>query len=211
MNKMKWLGGFRARLPRRGRKRGLLVLVLLVLGPLGWASFQLHRLDYLPIAGESRLFDVEPGVLAPQLVDKLAVRPVSGFWLSVWLRLNPELARVRAGTYRLEQGWSLRQALELFASGKEITFSVTLVEGARIEDWLQALQQAPRIRHTLGMTPTALARELNITHPKVEGMLLAETYAYTVGTRDIDIVITSYSIHYTKLYNTGLNSHGSPC
>ncbi len=186
---MKWPGAFKLRLPRRGRKRGLLVLLLAMLTPLGWGGFQLHRLDVLPIAGETRLFSVEAGVMAPRLVEQLAVRPVSRFWLSIWLRLNPELTQVRAGTYRVEQGWNLRQALRLFVSGKEATFSVTLVEGARIEDWLQTLREAPHVRQTLPVNATGLAAELQIGKPRVEGLLLAETYAYTVGTRDVDILL----------------------
>ena len=72
----------------------------------------------------------------------LAAEPVSPFWSVVWLKLHPELSRIKAGSSsKIEKGWNVKHALLLFVSGKEAVFSVTLVEGQRIEDWLQTLSK----------------------------------------------------------------------
>lgn len=53
-------------------------------------------------------------------------------WL---LKLEPQLAQFKAGTYRLNPGMSLRTMLEIFSAGKEAQFSLLFIEGSRFEDW----------------------------------------------------------------------------
>jgi Predicted periplasmic solute-binding protein len=47
-------------------------------------------------------------------------------WFGPLLKLEPELAKFKAGTYRLESNMTVRQLLQLLASGKEAQFPVGL-------------------------------------------------------------------------------------
>ncbi len=73
----------------------------------------------------------------------------SGPWFALLLKLEPELAQFKAGTYRFEPAMSVRAMLSLLASGKEAQFPIRFVEGSRLQEWLEQLRAAPYIRHTL--------------------------------------------------------------
>ncbi len=160
-----------------------------VLAVLAWGHYQLSALDSLMVDGKTRLFTVKKGMPARQLVSELAGKPTSTLWTPIWLKLHPELAQIKTGTYRIESGWLVSHALLLFSSGKEVLFSVTLVEGGRIEDFIQTLQQAPYVEKTLDKdSPEDVRSALGLPQENIEGLFLAETYAYTAGTKDIDIL-----------------------
>ncbi|AOM40465.1 endolytic transglycosylase MltG [Xenorhabdus hominickii] len=113
-----------------------------------------------------------------------------------WLfRLNPELARFKAGTYRLKEGMSLRSVLHLFASGKETQFSIRFVEGSRLSDWSKVLQGAPYLKHeaeskTLQELINALEGK---TGDSLEGWFYPDTYLYTAGTSDMELLKRAYN------------------
>jgi UPF0755 protein len=185
-----WLASCKQHFCKRLRRNLVLTLCLAaVLCGYGWGHYQLNRFDHLAIAGEARLFTVKKGMSARGLVGELAGQPVSPFWTLVWLKLHPELAQIKVGTYRLESGWLVSHALLLFSSGKEVLFSVTLIEGGRIEDFIRTLKQAPYIESTLDEDDADEVRSaLSLEPDNIEGLLLPETYAYTAGTRDLDIL-----------------------
>ncbi|MBC8944584.1 endolytic transglycosylase MltG [Xenorhabdus indica] len=108
-----------------------------------------------------------------------------------WLfRLEPELAKFKAGTYRLQKNMTLKEILQLFSSGKEVQFSIRFIEGSRLSDWSKILQNAPYLKHVAeGKTPQELTKLLEMkTGESLEGWLYPDTYLYTAGTRDIELL-----------------------
>ncbi len=67
----------------------------------------------------------------------------NGRWFQWLLKLEPELAEFKAGTYRFTPGMTVRQMLQLLASGKEAQFPLRFVEGSRLKEWLAELRKAP--------------------------------------------------------------------
>lgn len=111
-------------------------------------------------------------------------------WFPWLLRIEPELANFKAGTYRFTPGMTVRGMLELLASGKEAQFTVRFVEGKRLRDWLDELQQSKYIKHVLaGKSDAEIAILLGLKdteHP--EGWLYPDTYSYTAGTTDLALL-----------------------
>ncbi|WP_237385176.1 endolytic transglycosylase MltG [Xenorhabdus sp. Sc-CR9] len=108
-----------------------------------------------------------------------------------WLfRLKPELAKFKAGTYRLQTGISLKAVLQLFASGKETQFAIRFVEGSRLSDWSKTLQNAPYLKHeSENKTPQELTEILDIkTGESLEGWFYPDTYLYNAGTSDVELL-----------------------
>lgn len=167
----------------------LAVMFLLLSGGAGWAHFEIVRLDRMPLKGDGRYITIKRGTSARQLVSELAAEPVSPFWSAVWLKMRPGLGQIKTGTYRVESGWLVSHALVLVSSGKEALFSVTLIEGGRIEDFIRTLNQSPYVLATLEPDDAdAVRSELGLKEENIEGLFLPETYSYTAGTRDIDIL-----------------------
>lgn len=154
-----------------------------------WLHVQLVALDRMQLKGETRFLTIKRGTSGRQLIADLSAEPTEPWVNLLWLKLHPELSQLKTGTYKIEQGWSLRQALALVASGKEFLFSVTLIEGSRIEDFVKTLHQAPYLTHTVQAADQHKIRDaLDLKHDHIEGLFLPETYMYTAGTRDIDIL-----------------------
>ena len=80
--------------------------------------------------------------------------------------------------------------LELLASGKEAQFTVRFIEGKRLRDWMDELQQSKYIKHVLdGKSDAEIAVLLGLKdseHP--EGWLYPDTYSYTAGTTDLALL-----------------------
>ncbi|CAM3651889.1 putative aminodeoxychorismate lyase [Vibrio aerogenes CECT 7868] len=104
-------------------------------------------------------------------------------------RFYPQLTHIKAGTYQIHPGESFKVILSRFVAGDEFQFSITMIEGSRFKDWLNKLSQSPHLQHTLsGLTEPEIAEKLGISHKKLEGLFLAETYHFTDGTSDLDIL-----------------------
>ncbi len=114
-------------------------------------------------------------------------------WFGPLLKLEPDLANFKAGTYRLEQGMTVRQLLQLLASGKEAQFPVRFIEGSRLSEWLQALRKAPYVKHTLlddQFASAAAALKLNAA--ELEGSFYPDTYLYTANTTDVALLARAH-------------------
>ncbi|AEW44586.1 aminodeoxychorismate lyase [Serratia symbiotica str. 'Cinara cedri'] len=115
-------------------------------------------------------------------------------WLPWLLRVEPELIKFKAGTYRLTPGMTVRQILQLLANGKETQFTVRLIEGLRLRDWLQILKQSKYLHHTLdNKNDIQIASELGILNEhNLEGRFFPDTYQYTAGMSDIELLKRAY-------------------
>ncbi|WP_261833569.1 endolytic transglycosylase MltG [Vibrio ishigakensis] len=104
-------------------------------------------------------------------------------------RLHPEVTQLKAGTFELEPNLSLKEALLSLVNGKEAQFSITFVEGSTFKEWRTQFDEAPHLVHsTVDMSEQEIAKELGIERDKLEGLFLANTYHYTVGMSDLDIM-----------------------
>nr|WP_282557165.1 endolytic transglycosylase MltG [Providencia heimbachae] len=108
-------------------------------------------------------------------------------WL---LKLRPELAKMKAGTYRLQPAMNVEQLLSLIASGKEAQFSIRFIEGNRLSDWSAILRDAPYLEHkSQDTTQAELYAMIGFDGDGIlEGWLYPDTYLYTAGTADTDIL-----------------------
>ncbi|PWD64547.1 endolytic transglycosylase MltG [Pectobacterium parmentieri] len=170
------------------KKIGLLIIAAVVLMLLvAWQKMQRFAGSLLAIEKET-IFTLPAGTgregLETLLLDQNIITDGAFFpWL---LRIEPELAKFKAGTYRFTTGMTVREMLFLLSSGKEAQFTIRFVEGSRLKEWLVTLQQAPYIKHALAdKTEQDIAAQLDIkdkTNP--EGWFYPDTYSYTAGTSD---------------------------
>ncbi len=106
---------------------------------------------------------------------------------------HPELTKLKAGTFQVQPGSSFREVLLNITKGKEHQFSITFVEGSRFSEWRALLAKADRLNNdSATMTEAEIASLLGIKQSKLEGFFLAETYYYTAGTSDLDILKRSH-------------------
>ncbi|HCL5074475.1 TPA: cell division protein YceG [Salmonella enterica] len=169
----------------------LLVVVLGIAAGVGMWKVR-HLANSTLLIKDETLFTLKAGTgrlaLGDQLYEeKIINRPRVFQWL---LRVEPELSRFKAGTYRFTPGMTVREMLELLESGKEAQFPLRFVEGMRLSDYLKQLREAPYIRHTLPDDDYAtVAQALKLARPEwVEGWFWPDTWMYTANTSDVAIL-----------------------
>ncbi|MFS2223998.1 cell division protein YceG [Pantoea sp. B65] len=169
---------------------GAIVILALIIATCYW---QIRQFAASPLTiNQETLFTLPAGTgrvaLEAQLVEQKIVPPT--LWFGALLKLEPELAKFKAGTYRLSKAMTVREMLELLASGKEAQFPIRFVEGTRLQEWLAQLRAAPYLKHTLEddqFTTLAQALQLGSTDG-VEGWFYPDTYLYTANTSDIALL-----------------------
>ncbi|MDI3438071.1 cell division protein YceG [Erwinia sp. V90_4] len=128
-------------------------------------------------------------VLEAQLESKHIISSTP--WFGMLLKLEPELSKFKAGTYRFTPEMTVREMLQLLASGKEAQFPLRFVEGTRMQEWLSQLRSAPYIKHTLSddkLATVAAALKLEGEQQGVEGWFYPDTYLYTANTTDVALL-----------------------
>lgn len=105
-------------------------------------------------------------------------------------RMHP--VTIMAGEYALPPGISPPQLLALLASGKVITYRFTIVEGWSLQQMINHMGRDQNLLHTVERSAelTGLA-QMPEGHP--EGWFLPETYVFTRGDKDIDLLRRAYA------------------
>ncbi|OFC72605.1 endolytic transglycosylase MltG [Alteromonas confluentis] len=142
---------------------------------------------------EPALFVVEPGSSAISVVRKLdneGYADTPEVVAKIWLKLDEQARAVKAGTYQLQPDMSLLDALYLIARNEEFQFSVGLVEGFTLKQWLAVLENAPSLKQDIDSVDevSALVAAADLVTSEgapvdsnPEGLFLADTYHYTAG------------------------------
>lgn len=175
----------------------LAALLILVGGFAFYAHQEVERYITQPIQiEEAQLVTVEPGTHFNRLLAQLEANK----WIEstpfnrLVSRLHPELVNIKVGTFKIESGVDLRGLLLTILEGKEHQFAITFIEGSRFSEWMDIFEQSDELEYTLKDVPEAdIAKRLGIKSEKLEGLFLAETYHFTKGTTDFDILKRAHS------------------
>ncbi len=108
----------------------------------------------------------------------------------LWARLQGFDDRIRTGEYELQPGMSPVALLEKIVRGDTIQYRITLVEGWTFRQALQAIWSAANINSVLsGLSLPEIAARMNLDRENPEGLLYPDTYFYTKGTADIELLV----------------------
>ena len=181
------------------KKIALVIFVLVLVG--GIAAYLQYRqvINYAKVTvnlTQEKIFTVPAGTGRVALEDLLVKDNIieQGHEFQWLLKLRPELAKMKAGTYRLQPEMNVEQVLALIASGKEAQFSIRFIEGNRFSDWSNILRDAPYLENKAkDATQTELYAMIGYDgEGLLEGWLYPDTYSYTAGTADTDILKRAY-------------------
>lgn len=175
-------------------KKLVLVLVALIGIVAGSYFYVVKQMDqYLAqplMIQEAQLVTIASGTtLSRELAQLTEQAWIQDSFVAEWVRrFHPELSKIKAGTYKLQPDMSLEQALALLVSGKEHQFSITSWRAvvSRVAGYPR--KQRNITQQLTGLTEIDIAKALGIEHEKLEGLFLAETYHFTKGTSDVEIL-----------------------
>ncbi len=110
--------------------------------------------------------------------------------LSVYARATKQ-TQLQVGEYRLPKGTNHQQLLALLQSGNVLVYNITLVEGRTFKQWLTLLHNHEKLVRELDIDKDIIEQlQLNIDH--LEGLFFPDTYQFSSGASDRDILQRAY-------------------
>ncbi|OLV26475.1 endolytic transglycosylase MltG [Haemophilus parainfluenzae] len=178
-----------------------LLILLLILSSVGfWGYQKLTEFVHTPVnVTQDQLLTIERGTTGSKLAALLEQEKILEHadllpWL---LKLQPQLNKVKAGTYSLTGVKNLQDLLNMINSGKEAQFSVKFIEGKTFKEWRKNLENAPHLKQTLqGKTDNEIMALLDIPAVakavyewnNMDGWLYPDTYNYTPNSTDLELL-----------------------
>lgn len=185
-------------------KRILLTLFALAMATTGalagWFYFYANNPLSLPQAPFE--FTVKQGTtlksLSRQLTDAKLLPEAQSFWL-LGRALN-QATGIHAGTYRLTGPTTPLALLRKLNAGDVITLTLTFVEGVTFAEMREQLENAKELKITLkGLTNAEVLKRIGATESYPEGLFFPDTYQFSAGTSDLDLLRKSYRTMQQKL------------
>ena len=140
------------------------------------------------------VFEVESGNALSQVANKLADRGVLLYpELFVTLaRLRGVANSIQGGEYELHSGITPVQLLDKMVRGDNVQYRITLVEGWTFNQVLDEFKSSEKLTlKLLNTNRTEIASALGLESPNPEGMLFPDTYFYSKGTTDLELLRTA--------------------
>jgi UPF0755 protein len=104
-------------------------------------------------------------------------------------RIESRGGQLKAGEYIFRSGITAQSILKKIAQGEYITYSITFPEGWTLEKIKTAMAIQVGLKHTLGsISNEAIAKEFHSLHKNPEGLFFPETYVFSWGVSDQDIL-----------------------
>ncbi len=194
---------------QRGFWRGLFLFALLCLvaaaaaGLWVWRDYQRFLETPLARGGAPQVIDIARGQSFRGVVAQLRQAGLDGsvheaYWRALgWQRK----ARIQAGEYAVEPGLTPTALLDRLARGQVIQYRITLVEGWTLRELRLALAADPVLVQTLAAVPddelmaaigAGDALEGGEAARLPEGQFLPETYQFTRGTTDAQLLLRAH-------------------
>lgn len=184
------------------RKIGFFTTLLILIFTI-WFAIVWHHFVYIPMCGIKQIttIKVPPGTGARRLAYHLFRRgyikhPEIFILLS---RLTGDASLLKTGEYQVTRNMTARELLDNIVLGKVKQRTITFIEGWTFRQIKNTLETNPYIIHTINtLSDEQIMSKLgDKRHP--EGMFFPDTYFFTWGETDFEILCQAYNRMQTVL------------
>lgn len=178
----------------------LLLLVFLAAVALVFGYQHLQGFTSQPVnVKPNQLLTIERGTTGNKLAKLLEQEQLinDATLLPYLLKLNPQLNKIKAGTYSLNNIKTMGDLLNVLNEGKEVQLTIQFIEGDTFSTWRKVWENAPHLTQTLkGKSEAEIFALLDLPNnvkaiqewKKVEGWLAPDTYHYTPNSTDLALL-----------------------
>ncbi|MBL8505224.1 MAG: endolytic transglycosylase MltG [Methylobacillus glycogenes] len=171
-----------------------LLLTLLVISFAAWMAYFVTTPLQFP--SETVAFELRAGSslrsISQQLVDQGMLQEPWSF--IVLVRAMRMAGGIKAGNYLLESGQTPYQLFINLSNGNVSQDSITFIEGWTFAQMRQALNNHESVRHlTMAYTDEEIMRNIGAAGTLPEGMFFPDTYYFSRGMSDQDILKRAYT------------------
>jgi UPF0755 protein len=149
-------------------------------------------------------FTVRSGASLKAIAHQLAADGVLHEGETLWIlgRLLGKSTSIQAGTYRLDKPLTPVELLDKLARGDVVMIEILFVEGTTMKQWIAQIARNPQVKQTLSGKPEPELRAiLALEHP-LEGWFFPDTYRFTPGIADVDILKRAHGAMKRRLADT---------
>jgi UPF0755 protein len=172
-------------------------LLLIALAGGGWWLWQdWDRFADTPLRGTPAVLDVPAGSSFAAIRRQIRQAGLSDeqdlYWRGLAERMNVA-SRLHAGEYAVPAGTTPRELLTRMAAGDVIQHRFTIVEGWTFRQLRTALAADAGLRQSVTtLSDAEIMLKLGAGGEQAEGRFLPETYTWTRGDTDLDILARAY-------------------
>jgi UPF0755 protein len=174
----------------------LFVAAIISLGLL-WQHYQAFADKSLMLSSEEHILSVESGDGFHNVLKKIRALGITQGSDFEWKALSREMkvaSHMQVGDYAITSGLSPRTILQRIKDGDIIQRKFALIDGWNMRDLRKALKNTSHIEHvTDELSDAELMSKLGAAGVHPEGRFLPETYLYSRGTSDLDLLQRAYS------------------
>ncbi|MCL1077349.1 endolytic transglycosylase MltG [Parashewanella spongiae] len=117
---------------------------------------------------------------------------IKDIWkIKAFVKLNPQLMSIKKGVYQLDVTDTPKSLLSKLHKGSVKNYSVSLIEGHTVKQWLNTLNKQPRLKVSEDAFLNVLLEQGDDTGLP-EGKFYPDTYHYTSSTSVNEILTQSY-------------------
>ena len=173
--------------------------ILVVIAVIASSVFahNVHRYVNNPIGEKNELVEiaVDQGATFNQVNQRLVE---AGFitqplYFKLLAMYEEKTQKIKSGEYRFRLTQSPAQILDDLVQGNTVQYKLTIIEGKRFQDFFQQLQDHPKIERVID-NADSIKSQLNIQQGSLEGLFFPDTYTFSAGTKDIDVIRQSHRL-----------------
>jgi UPF0755 protein len=170
----------------------VVVLAVVAVGALAYLRFERFQDTAIPDLTEGQTLQVRRGDSFARVLRRLREAGITTGHDLEWQLLARQMdvaARLKVGEYPLTPGTSPRALLQRMHDGKVLQYRFTIVEGWNIRQLRAVLAKATPLEHRSdALDDAALMQALGFAGQHPEGRFLPQTYTYTRGDTDLDVL-----------------------
>ncbi|HAJ75747.1 MAG TPA: endolytic transglycosylase MltG [Gammaproteobacteria bacterium] len=145
----------------------------------------------IPALSGNSIYEVAPGSSLSRVASDLQAQGLLDYpQLFVALaRWRGVTNAVQTGEYRLEAGLTPAELLDKMVTGDNVQYRITLVEGWTFAQAMAEISRSAKLVLELQDLPRdEIAKRMELDYDNPEGMLFPDTYFYTKGATDLDLL-----------------------
>jgi UPF0755 protein len=192
----------------------ILLLTAVVAGFYFYQSIDQYGIEntYNGQDGGSLTIQLKTGDSGTSVLNKLEVKGVfkNPLFAKLWLKLHPEYSVVKKGYYEFAPGTSIESIFNAISKGQVKQFSIALIEGLTLTQWLELLANNDAINYDVNDTNALYEQIVDLSYKdddssasfatsfchnpynSLEGCLLANTYFFDYMTNASHIIKRAY-------------------
>jgi UPF0755 protein len=180
---------------RKALKLVAAALGIVVLTVMAWCVY--YPSHELALPKSPLQFSISPGSslrgAIQQMVEAGVIKDALPF--EVLTRIFGDPRNVKAGNYEVEKGITPLELIDRISRGRNSALAITFVEGWTFRQMRKALDENVALKHdTQGLSDADVLQRLGIEQQSPEGLFFPNTFHFSTGMSDLNILRRSYEL-----------------